>query len=140
MNCGNESKEHGQVLVNELPAWIEYTESENDENLDYPNSSSSDSEDDEWERFRAVNPRAAFHFDFHYGNQESGAISSTSQESFDEEDSNINDESDLGEIDEIFEDDDDDLGNQFMEQDEDQDNNQATSEIETMDEAKSKSF
>jgi len=28
------------------------------------------------------------------------------------EDSNINDESDLGEIDEIFEDDDDDLGNQ----------------------------
>ena len=54
----------------------------------------------------------------------------TAQESFDEEDSNINEESDLGEIDE-----DDDLGNQSMEEDEDQDNNQATSEIETMDEA-----
>ena len=49
----------------------------------------------------------------------------TAQESFDEEDSNINEESDLGEIDE-----DDDLGNQSMEED-DQDNNQATSEIET---------
>ena len=51
------------------------------------------------------------------------------------EDSNINEESDLGEIDEIFEDDDDDLGNQSsMSCDQDQDNNQAT-EIETMDEA-----
>ena len=37
MNCGNESEEHGQDLVYEIPDMIEDTESEeDDENLDYP--------------------------------------------------------------------------------------------------------
>ena len=37
INCGTESKEHGQELVYEIQDFIEDTESEeDDENLDYP--------------------------------------------------------------------------------------------------------
>ena len=49
INCGTESKEHGEYLVYESPDLIEDTESEkDDENLDYPNHDTDEEENNEF--------------------------------------------------------------------------------------------
>ena len=48
INCGTESKEHGQELVYEIQDLIEDTESEeDDENLDYPDHNTDEEENNE---------------------------------------------------------------------------------------------
>ena len=49
INCGTESKQHGQDLVYEIQDLIEDTESEkDDENLDYPNHDTDEEENNEF--------------------------------------------------------------------------------------------